>query len=126
MLDLVPMFLVASEVRALLGPGLAMHGGFVGQLADRAVLACAANNLPAAAASCPPERRGLWAAILATTIGPNLLVTGSMATMITRRRIARDSGATLAIWRFSLIGAALVPAQLAAATLGLHITGILR
>jgi hypothetical protein len=49
-----------------------------------------------------------------------------MATMITRRRIARDSGATLAIWRFSLIGAALVPAQLAAATLGLHITGILR
>jgi Na+/H+ antiporter NhaD/arsenite permease-like protein len=119
------MFLVASEVRALLGPGLAMHGGFVGQLADRAVLACA-KNLPAAAASCPPERRGPWAAILATTIGPNLLVTGSMATMITRRRIARDSGATLAIWRFSLIGAALVPAQLAAATLGLHITGILR
>jgi Na+/H+ antiporter NhaD/arsenite permease-like protein len=119
------MYLAASGVRALLAQGLALHGGFAGQLAVAAVLACTVNNLPAAAAILPAGPAGLWAAILATAIGPNLLATGSVATLIARR-IARDGGATLAIWRFSAIGAALVPAQLAAATLGLHITGALR
>jgi len=123
--DLVPMFLIASGIRALLGTGLALHGSFTGQLADGAMLACAASNLPAAAAILPAGAAGLWAAILATTVGPNLLITGSVATLITRR-IARDGGARLTAWQFSAIGAALVPAQLAAATLGLHITGVLR
>jgi Na+/H+ antiporter NhaD/arsenite permease-like protein len=123
--DLVPMYLVASAVRALLGPGLTLHGGFAGQLAGGAVLAAVANNLPAAAAILPARTAGLWAAILATAIGPNLLATGSVATLIARR-IARDGGATLTVWQFSAIGAALVPAQLAAAALGLHLTGVLR
>jgi arsenical pump membrane protein len=122
--DLVPMFLIASGIRALLGEGLALHGSFTGQLADGAMLACAVSNLPAAAAILPAGAPGLWAAILATTIGPNLLITGSVATLITRR-IARDAGARLTAWQFSAIGVALVPAQLAAATLGLHITGAL-
>ena len=124
-LDLVPMFLIASGIRALLGTGLALHGSFTGQLADGAMLSCAVSNLPAAAAVLPAGAPGLWAAILATTIGPNLLITGSVATLITRR-IARDAGARLVIWQFSAIGLALVPAQLTAATLGLHITGVLR
>jgi len=124
-LDLVPMFLIASGIRALLGTGLALHGSFPGQLAGAATLACAASNLPAAAAILPAGPPGLWAAILATTVGPNLLITGSVATLISRR-IARDGGVRLTAWRFSAIGAALVPAQLAAATLGLHITGVLR
>jgi len=47
-----------------------------------------------------------------------------VATLITRR-IARDGSARLSAWQFSAIGLALVPAQLAAATLGLHITGVL-
>ena len=123
--DLVPMFLIASGIRALLGTGLALHGSFTGQLADGAMLACAASNLPAAAAILPAGAPGLWAAILATTVAPNLLITGSVATLITRR-IARDAGARLTAWQFSAIGMALVPAQLAAATLGLHITGVLR
>jgi arsenical pump membrane protein len=123
-LDLVPMFLIAAAVHALLGTGLALHGRFTGQLAGGALLACAANNLPAAAAILPAGTPGLWAAILATTIGPNLLITGSVATLITRR-IARDAGARLTAWQFSAIGAALVPVQLAVATLGLHITGAL-
>lgn len=121
-LDLMPMFLIAAAIRALLGTGLALHGHFTGQLAGAAILACLANNLPAAAAILPAGTPGLWAAILATTIGPNLLVTGSVATLITRR-IARDAGARLTAWQFSALGAALVPAQLAVATLGLHITG---
>jgi arsenical pump membrane protein len=89
------------------------------------MLACAVSNLPAAAAIVPAGASGLWAAIVATTIGPNLLITGSVATLITRR-IARDAGAKLAIWQFSAFGLALVPAQVTAATLGLHITGVLR
>jgi arsenical pump membrane protein len=124
-LDLVPMFLIASGIRALLGTGLTLHGSFPGQVAGGAMLACAASNLPAAAAILPAGAPGLWAAILATTVGPNLLITGSVATLISRR-IARDGGASLTAGRFSAIGVALVPAQLAAATFGLHITGALR
>jgi len=124
-LDLLPMFLIASAVRALLGPGLPLHGSFSAQLADGTILACAVGNLPAAAAMVPAGPEGLWAAILAVTLGPNLLITGSVATLIARR-IARDGGAGLGAWRFSAVGAALVPAQLAAATLGLHLTGALR
>ena len=102
-----------------------LHGSFAGQLAGGAALAAGLNNLPAAAALHPAGPPGLWAAILATTIGPDLLITGSVATLICRR-IARDAGAALSAWQFTAIGSALIPAQLAAATLGLHITGALR
>lgn len=122
--DLMPMFLIASGIRALLGTSLVLHGSFISQLAKGSALASAANNLPAAAAMMPTDMTGLWAAILAATIGPNLLITGSVATLISRR-IARNGGARLSAWKFSAIGLALVPAQLAAATLGLHIVGAL-
>jgi arsenical pump membrane protein len=122
--DLVPMFLLASAVRALLGTGVTLHGSFAGQFTEGALLAAAVNNLPAAATILPAGTTGLWAAILATTIGPGLLVTGSVATLITRR-IARDGHARLSAWQFSATGLVLVPAQLAAATLGLHLTGVL-
>jgi arsenical pump membrane protein len=124
-LDLVPMFLIASGIRALLGAGLALHGSFLVQFAAAATLACAVSNLPAAAAILPAAPAGLWAAILGTAAGPNLLITGSVATLICRR-IARDGGARLTARQFTSLGLALVPAQFAAATLGLHITGILR
>jgi Na+/H+ antiporter NhaD/arsenite permease-like protein len=48
-----------------------------------------------------------------------------VATLISRR-IARDAGASLSAWQFTAIGLALVPAQLAAATIGLHIAGVLK
>lgn len=121
---LVPMFLAASGIRALLGTGLVLHGSLAGQLAEGSALAAAAGNLPAAAALTPASTPGLWAAILATAIGPNLLLTGSVATLICRR-LAGDGGARLSGGQFSVIGLALLPAQLAAATLGLHITGAL-
>jgi Na+/H+ antiporter NhaD/arsenite permease-like protein len=124
-LDLMPMFLAASAIRALIGTALVLHGSFIRQLAVGSTLAAAISNLPAAAAMQPAGTAGLWAAILATTIGPNLLITGSVATLISRR-IARDGGARLGAWRFSAIGAALLPAQLAAAILGLHLAGALR
>jgi Na+/H+ antiporter NhaD/arsenite permease-like protein len=124
-LDLMPMFLAASAIRALLAHGIALHASFAGQLASGTALAAGLNNLPAAAALHPAGPAGLWAAILAAAIGPDLLITGSVATLICRR-IARHAGTTLSAWQLTAIGAALIPAQLAAATLGLHITGALR
>jgi arsenical pump membrane protein len=122
LIDLVPMFLAASAIRAILAGGIALHGGLLRQLATGTALTCAVSNLPAAAAIRPSGTAGLWAAVLATTIGPNLLITGSVATLICRR-IARDAGTTLRARQFTAVGALLLPAQLAAALLGLHLTG---
>jgi Na+/H+ antiporter NhaD/arsenite permease-like protein len=112
----------ATPDRALLGTHLALHGSFASQLADGAALASAASNLPAAAATVPGMPSALWAAILAIAIGPDIIITGSVASLIARR-IARDSGTQLSAWQFSAVGIVLVPLQLAAATLGLHVTG---
>ena len=124
-LDLVPMFAAASAIRAILAVGVALRGGLAVQLAVGSALSCAVNNLPAAAALRPAGTAGLWAAILSTAIGPGLLLTGSVATLICRR-IARDAGAALSAWQFTAIGSVLVPAQLAAAAIGLHLAGALR
>jgi Na+/H+ antiporter NhaD/arsenite permease-like protein len=124
-LDLIPMFLIASAIRAMLAAGITLHAGTVGQLAAGAAIAAAITNLPAAAALHPAGTLGLWAAILATAIGPNLIITGSVATVICRR-ITRDAGAPFKAGLFTATGAALLPAQLAAAILGLHIVGALR
>jgi Na+/H+ antiporter NhaD/arsenite permease-like protein len=124
-LDLIPMFAAASAIRAILAAGITLRGGLAVQLAAGSVLASAVNNLPAAAALHPAGTAGRWAAILAAAIGPGLLLTGSVATLICRR-IARDAGATLSALLFTAVGALLVPAQFAAAVAGLHLTGALR
>lgn len=123
-LDLMPMFLAASAIRALLTHGIALRSSFVGQFAAGAALAAGLNNLPAAAAIHLEGPAAPWSAILAMAIGPDLLITGSVATLICRR-IARDAETTLGAWQFTAIGSALIPAQFAAASLGLHITGAL-
>ena len=124
-LDLIPMFAAASAIRAILAAGLTLRGPLAAQLITGSALAAALNNLPAAAALRPAGTAGLWAAILATAIGPGLLLTGSVATLICRR-IARDAGVTLRAWQYTAIGAALAPAQLAAGVIGLHLTGAFR
>lgn len=121
-LDLIPTYLAASAIRALLTAGITLRGVLAAQLAEGSALASVANNLPAAAVLHPAGTTGLWAAILATAIGPGLLITGSVATIICRR-IAGDCGAVLRAWQFTAIGSALVPAQLTAAVIGLHLTG---
>ncbi len=123
-LDLIPMFAAASAIRAILAAGITLRGGLIVQVAAGSALACAVNNLPAAAALHPAGTAGLWAAILATAIGPGLVLTGSVATLICRR-IARDAGAALNAVQFTAVGTALVPVQLAAAVVGLHLTGAL-
>jgi arsenical pump membrane protein len=123
--DLVPMFLAASAIRALLGAGVTFQGTFLDQVTAGSLLASAVNNLPAAAAVRAIGSPGRWAAIVAMAIGPNLLITGSVATLICRR-MARDAGATLSAWRFSAIGLGLMPIQLTAAFWGLRVAGALR
>jgi arsenical pump membrane protein len=117
--DLLPLFLIAAGIRALLGSALALHGSVVSQLAHASAIASVAGNLPAAATLLPGGTTALWPAVLATTIGPNLLITGSVATLISRR-IATGAGVRFSAWRFSVIGLILVPVQFALAMLGLH------
>ena len=117
-LDLVPMYLIASAIRALLGRGLLLHGGFVAQFAVGSLLAAGVNNLPAAAAVGIPSTDVPWAPILAMAMGPNLLITGSIASIICRR-IALDLGVRFESGTFSLLGAAMLPPQLLAALAGL-------
>ena len=117
-LDLLPMFLIASAIRALLGGGLTLHGSFVAQFAAGTLFAAVANNLPAAAAVAIPSLEVPWAAILAMAMGPNLLITGSIASIICRR-IALDLGVRFESGTFSALGAAMLPLQLLAALAGL-------
>lgn len=123
-LDLVPMFACATAIRSLLGAELILQGGFARQAAIGILLAAGVNNLPAAAAVHAIGNSGPWAAILAMAIGPNVVLTGSVATLICRR-IARDDGVRLGAARLSLIGIALVPLQILVAVAGLHATGAL-
>jgi Na+/H+ antiporter NhaD/arsenite permease-like protein len=124
-LDLGSMFLGASAVRAILGVRLSLSGGFVQQLASGTLFAAGVNNLPAAAAVHSIGTNGTWAAVLAMAIGPNVFITGSVATLICRR-IARDGGVKLGAARFSALGLAIVPVQMSLAVAGLHLTGALR
>ena len=117
-LDLVPMFIIASAIRALLGGGITLHGGFGMQFLVGSLLAAGANNLPAAAAVRTAATALPWAAIWAMAMGPNLLVTGSIASIICRRS-AIDLGVRFESWTFSLLGAAMLPLQFLAAYAGL-------
>ncbi|MFN2610791.1 MAG: SLC13 family permease [Actinomycetota bacterium] len=124
-IDLVPLFFAASAIRTLLAPGVWLHGSFIEQLSWGSVFGATVNNLPAAAAIHASGATNVWAAILALSIGPNMLFTGSVATLICRR-IARDSGAKLSALPFSALGIGLLPAQVAVAYVGLHLTDALR
>jgi len=124
LLDLVPMFIAAASIRALLDGGMTLGGGLLAQLGMASGLAAGANNLPAAAAVVASGRLSMWAAVLGLAIGPNLLMTGSVASLITRR-IARDRGAGFGVVAFSLTGATMLPFQLIVALIGLRLVGAL-
>jgi len=122
LLDLLPMFLAAVAIRALLGGGVSLGGGWLEGLGVASGLAATASNLPAAAALVVAGGSSGWAAVLGLAIGPNLLLTGSVASLISRR-IARDHGVAFGTLRFSLLGAAMLPLQMALAVAGLRLTG---
>lgn len=120
--DLLAMFLIATGVRALVEGGVTLPSGFGAQTIAGSALAAVTNNLPAAALVHPGAGAGPWAAILAMAAGPNLLITGSVATVICRR-FAVEAGTSFPWWRWSVLGVALLPLQLALAYAGLRLTG---
>jgi len=74
------------------------------------------NNLPAASvlsAQLPAHPRAL---LLGLDLGPNLAVSGSLSAVLWLQ-VARASGATPSIVRYSLLGLALVPLSLTLALL---------
>ena len=123
-LDLAPLFVAAVAIRALLGGGVAIQGGVLRGLGIAGGLAAGVNNLPAAASVVATQRTSAWGAILGLALGPNLVLTGSVASLIARR-IARDGSAGFGAVRFSLVGVTILPLQILLALLGLRLTGAL-
>jgi Na+/H+ antiporter NhaD/arsenite permease-like protein len=119
-IDLTAMYVVASSLHALLASGWVLPGGFVTQTAAGSAM----DNLPSAVIVRSGAGLGPWTAILAMSIGANLFLTGSVATVICRR-LAHESGVRFSLVTFTLVGAALLPIQLAIAFVGLRLTGAL-
>jgi arsenical pump membrane protein len=110
---------LAAAVRVVLPGGISLPA-LLGIAAISALLANLVNNLPAiliiapvALASGPA---GLLAALVGVNVGPNLTHAGSLATLLWRRLLrAQDTDVNLG--QFLRLGAATVPAALAASTL---------
>jgi Na+/H+ antiporter NhaD/arsenite permease-like protein len=125
LVDLIPMFVAASAIRALLGTALVLTGGPIQQIAAGSLLAAGVNNLPAAAAVHAVGATGHWIAVLAMALGPNLLLTGSVASLICRQ-MAHEGQARFGVGTFTMLGTALLPIQLLVAFAGLMLTGAVR
>ena len=110
---------LATAVRAVLPDGTSWPA-LLGIAAVSALLANLVNNLPAiliiapvAVASGPAA---VLAALVGVNVGPNLTYAGSLATLLWRRLLrAEDTDVNLG--QFLRLGAATVPAALAASTL---------
>jgi Na+/H+ antiporter NhaD/arsenite permease-like protein len=71
LLDLIPMFVGASALRAFIGTaGIVLQGGFIRIVAAGSLLAAAVNNLPAAAAVHAAGSTATWAAVWRWHLGP--------------------------------------------------------
>ena len=99
---------------------MTLHGGFVAQFAVGSLLAAGVNNLPAAAAVRTVGGAVPWAVILSMAMGSNLLVTGSVASVICRR-IGLSHGVGFRPATFSLLGAMMLLIQFIAAFAGLQL-----
>lgn len=110
---------LAAAVRAVL-PGGTSWPALLGIAAVSALLANLVNNLPAiliiapvAVASGPTA---VLAALVGVNVGPNLTYAGSLATLLWRR-LLRAQDTDVHLGQFLRLGAATVPAALAASTL---------
>jgi arsenical pump membrane protein len=110
---------LAAAVRMVL-PGGTSLPALLGIAAVSALLANLVNNLPAiliiapvAVASGPAA---LLAALVGVNVGPNLTYAGSLATLLWRRLLRADD-TDVHLGQFLRLGAATVPAALAASTL---------
>jgi arsenical pump membrane protein len=110
---------LATAVRMIL-PGGTSLPALLGIAAVSALLANLINNLPAiliiapvAVASGPAA---VLAALVGVNVGPNLTYAGSLATLLWRR-LLRAEDTDVRLGEFTRLGAATVPAALAASTL---------
>lgn len=125
---LVGLFGVAVALgtlgRVWTGPAtLLAHLDPSGTAGVAAVSSILVNNLPAAsllAAHAPPNP---FALLIGLNLGPNLLVTGSLA-WILWLRAARNAGASPSLASASRIGVVAVPLSMAAALAVLALTGV--
>ncbi len=120
--DLAAMVVLACSLRALIPDGLGVGSGFWSAAWKTSTLAATVNNLPAAAAVHAATSSASWGAVAGLAIGPNLILTGSVASVIVRR-MARESGVDLPVLRFTVIGLGVVAVQLTAVFVGLRLTG---
>lgn len=114
----IGLFLLVEAVMAVVGPrlGEVLHAHdnalpALGLLAAVGTLvANVVNNLPAYLALEPyaatPERLG--ALLVATNVGPVVLLWGSLANLLWRER-CRARGLSISLWRFALEGLLVVP-----------------
>ncbi len=126
---------LAVTVEAVAGQGLSdvidgalptgtSWASLLGATAVAALVANLVNNLPAtllllpvAAAAGTPT---LLAVLIGVGIGPNLTFTGSLATLLWRRRLAAD-GIDVPLGEFTRLGLLTVPAALVASTTALWV-----
>lgn len=102
----------------------AAHGAIIGTAATAATLLAIAanlvNNLPAGLiastliAQAQPPQKIIDALLIGVDLGPNLSITGSLATILWLTAIRRE-GEHVGFWRFLKIGAAVMPPALALA-----------
>lgn len=116
---LIGLFGVAVAVgtlgRTWTGPAtLLSHLGVWGTAGLGAVTAVAINNLPAASLLAAHRPLHVYPLLIGLNVGPNLLVTGSLAWFLWLRA-ARGAGAQPSLARASRIGLVAVPLSLAAA-----------
>jgi arsenical pump membrane protein len=101
----------------MLRPGAATAAAFGGGIA---VVANLINNLPAgliassALAQAHPGQLVTDAALIGVDLGPNLSITGSLATILWLTAIRRE-GLDVTFWRFLKVGVAVMPPALIAA-----------
>jgi arsenical pump membrane protein len=103
---------------AALGARLGGFGGMWGVGLELAVLSNLVNNLPSGLlaghvlAQAVPGMRG--AALLGVDLGPNLSISGSLATLLWLAALRRN-GLEITAWRFLRLGAVVMPPALLAA-----------
>jgi arsenical pump membrane protein len=91
------------------------------------VIANLANNLPAgllaghALAAAPVAPHIASAALIGVDLGPNLSVTGSLATILWLTALRRE-GEPMSAWRFLRLGAVIMPPALLLALCGLMVS----
>lgn len=107
------------ELLARHAPAAPAGVGLVG-----AGLANVVNNLPATVLAAPlaTDHDRAYALLVGVDAGPNLLLTGSLATLLWLA-IARERDAAVSAWRFLAVGLLMAPAGVAAGLLVLALGG---